>query len=255
MLSLVLVAGLGMSEAFADSAFSEVNELNPVASPQDETLPTEGNVVFQNGVEFVPNTIADMDTFIIANDFELDQDEVISDVHFVVELSPPPETIEPLHYFFYDNNGVIPGTEIASGDAQNVELMAIPGTPNHFMVWFDLEDGVPLSGSTTFWLGLNYGDPFISEAPFPSWSYADNDFGVNARALNPSSPNWESQCVGCGQWFQLTTQQLVGGEFLPIDSTALILAGSQTNAVWIISALAVIGSVAFGALYITSKKN
>jgi len=47
----------------------------------------------------------------------------------------------------------------------------------------------------------------------------------------------------------------VGGEFLPIDSTALILAGAQTNAVWLMSALAVIGSVAFGALYIKSKKN
>jgi len=48
---------------------------------------------------------------------------------------------------------------------------------------------------------------------------------------------------------------VVGGEFLSIDSTALILAGAQTNAVWIMSALAVIGSLAFGALYITSKKN
>jgi len=48
---------------------------------------------------------------------------------------------------------------------------------------------------------------------------------------------------------------VVGGEFLPIDSAALLLAGAQTNAVWIMSALAVIGSIAFGALYITSKKN
>ncbi len=48
---------------------------------------------------------------------------------------------------------------------------------------------------------------------------------------------------------------LVGGELLSIDTTALLLAGAQTNAVWIMSALAVIGSVAFGALYITSKKN
>ena len=47
----------------------------------------------------------------------------------------------------------------------------------------------------------------------------------------------------------------VGGEFLSIDSTALILAGAQSNAVWLMSALAVIGSVAFGALYITTKKN
>ena len=47
----------------------------------------------------------------------------------------------------------------------------------------------------------------------------------------------------------------VGGELLPLDTTALILAGAQTNAVWIMSALAVIGSIAFGALYLTSKKN
>jgi len=47
----------------------------------------------------------------------------------------------------------------------------------------------------------------------------------------------------------------VGGELLSVDSAALILAGAQTNAVWIMSALAVIGSVAFGALYITSKRD
>jgi len=47
----------------------------------------------------------------------------------------------------------------------------------------------------------------------------------------------------------------IGGEFLPIDTTALLLAGAQTNLVWIMSALAVIGTVAFGVLYITAKKN
>lgn len=48
---------------------------------------------------------------------------------------------------------------------------------------------------------------------------------------------------------------MVGGEFLPINTTALLLAEVQTNAVWILSALAVIGSVTFGALYITTKRN
>ena len=47
----------------------------------------------------------------------------------------------------------------------------------------------------------------------------------------------------------------VGGELLSIDTTALILAGAQTNAVWIMSALAVIGSVAFGAIYLKTRKN
>ncbi len=47
----------------------------------------------------------------------------------------------------------------------------------------------------------------------------------------------------------------VGGEFLPIDSSALLVAGAQTNAVWIFSAIAVIGSMTFGALYLTSRRN
>ncbi len=48
---------------------------------------------------------------------------------------------------------------------------------------------------------------------------------------------------------------IVGGTLLPLDTTALILAGAQTNTVWIMSVLAVIGSIAIGAVYITSKKN
>ena len=49
--------------------------------------------------------------------------------------------------------------------------------------------------------------------------------------------------------------QKVGGEFLPINTTALLVAGIQTNAVWILTALAGIASAAFGTLYITSKRN
>jgi len=63
--------------------------------------------------------------------------------------------------------------------------------------------------------------------------------------FNPSDPS-----LKCG-----TVVVPVGGEFMNIDTTALILAGAQTNAVWIMSALAVIGSVAFGALYLNSRKN
>jgi hypothetical protein len=42
---------------------------------------------------------------------------------------------------------------------------------------------------------------------------------------------------------------------IQIDIAALLLAGLQTSAVWIMSALAIIGSLAFGAVYITVKKN
>jgi len=46
----------------------------------------------------------------------------------------------------------------------------------------------------------------------------------------------------------------VGGELIPIDSTAILIAGAQTNALSILGAFVAIGAIAFGALYITSKK-
>ncbi|MGQ0791211.1 MAG: hypothetical protein ACT4NJ_03195 [Nitrosopumilaceae archaeon] len=54
---------------------------------------------------------------------------------------------------------------------------------------------------------------------------------------------------------QVEEPPVVGGKFLPIDATALLVAGAQTNAVWILSALAVIGSVAFGTLYLKTRKD
>ena len=51
------------------------------------------------------------------------------------------------------------------------------------------------------------------------------------------------------------SDEAFAGALIPIDTTALLLAGLQTSAVWIMSALAIIGSLAFGAVYITTKKN
>jgi len=47
----------------------------------------------------------------------------------------------------------------------------------------------------------------------------------------------------------------VGGEFLPIDSTALVLAGLQTSAIWMLPVLAGVAGSAFGVLYIKSRRN
>jgi len=49
--------------------------------------------------------------------------------------------------------------------------------------------------------------------------------------------------------------KLVGGELLPIDSTALVLAGLQTSAIWMLPVLAGVAGSAFGVLYIKSRRN
>jgi len=51
------------------------------------------------------------------------------------------------------------------------------------------------------------------------------------------------------------SKPVVGGEFLPIDSTALMLAGLQTSAIWMLPVLAGVAGSAFGVLYIKSRRN
>jgi len=46
---------------------------------------------------------------------------------------------------------------------------------------------------------------------------------------------------------------MVGGEFLPIDSTSLMLAGIQSSAVWMLPVLA--GAAGAGAYYIRFRMN
>jgi len=50
-------------------------------------------------------------------------------------------------------------------------------------------------------------------------------------------------------------KEVVGGEFLPIDSTALVLVGLQTSAIWMLPVLAGVAGSAFGILYIKSRRN
>jgi len=54
-------------------------------------------------------------------------------------------------------------------------------------------------------------------------------------------------------YFKIVIKQAVGGELLPIDSTALMLAGLQSSAIWMLPVLAGIAGTAFCALYFTSK--
>ena len=57
---------------------------------------------------------------------------------------------------------------------------------------------------------------------------------------------------GVGTTFQVV--QPVAGELLPINTTALILAGMQANAFGIMAALTAVGVGAFGMLYLQIKR-
>jgi len=218
--ALVLVSGLGASQAFADPLDAVPGAALPsVSTPQGSVVInfdglTQGFVgtVFPHGGVTFSTTGVDM--------------EVIP-----TGVSTPPNGFGAHAVVNTDFNGDI--------------IVDLP--PNTCANDFEVFMGNLPFQAEAFGIGGNLlttivgssGAQTLSFAGFPVHSIVMTGtfYGIDDITFTPES---------CG---------VVGGEFLPIDSTALLLAGAQTNAVWLISALAVIGSVAFGALYITSKKN
>ena len=105
--------------------------------------------------------------------------------------------------------------------------------------------GLPAGASVSPQVGTNPGSQIFSYTP-PA-------VGV-ALVLFTCQDNNGNNAIPHSYTFNIN-EKTVGGQLLPIDTTALLLAGAQTSAVWILSALAVIGSVAFGALYLKTKRD
>jgi len=250
-LALVLIAGL-TSPGFADDRDDGESTVSLSAAEIEELFtPTSHDVIiYENGDPSASDTQF-IDNRIRADDFVLDGDFVVTDAHFIVEKNDGGLPIDPLFYAIYADDGGMPGDEIASGIAVDVELMILvddpdPGDDDIFEAWFDFEEGVPLEGGVTYWFALTYMiDTFTVEEPEPEWIEAIAITGNPSLEADEFPPIWDSP-DNFDMWFQLTGDaKVVGGEFLPIDSTALVLAGLQTSAIWMIPVLAGVAGAGF----------
>jgi len=242
--SMVLPASAQMRDA---PLFSSSGQPIPIASDDD--------VIYQNGNAPDPGLGgAFLIDAVIADDFVLSGNFIVTDVHFVANmaLDPPPE---PMFYFiFADNNGE-PGALISEGVAQNLQTMNIQDFL--FEIWFDFEDGVPLDGGVTYWFAMHFTDEFGLALPDPLWVLADVNTGNSPKFSSEFPPQtWIGEAFENDFWFQLTgDDRVVGGEFMSINTTALLLAGLQTSAIWMLPVLAGVAGSAFGILYIKSRRN
>jgi len=153
-------------------------------------------VIYDNGA---PNNFLGVQigpTVIGADDFVLDNQSSITDVHFWI-VDNPEIFDNQADYFFYSNNAGFPGAEIASGQGQNVQTTLVVLNEcdsgllftTCFEVSMDLESPVLLEGDTIYWVGLRMpsatGDP-----SFLGLMYSDDNAGGFDLAQSTNGINW-----------------------------------------------------------------
>jgi len=115
---------------------------------------------------------------------------------------------------------------------------------------YDTVDGVKAtySSGATALIAKEFGSGCVVITGDTNWA-SDIGSGVftnDNRQLANNVFAFLNECI---------SKPVVGGEFLPIDSTALVLAGLQTSAIWMLPVLAGVAGSAFGILYIKSRRN
>ena len=106
-------------------------------------------------------------------------------------------------------------------------------------------DNISIDVDTGIW----HGDETITNVQDPPEPGLTNDCDVTFEV--------DSIFFGSDDQEQLievtTPEAVVGGEFLPIDSTALVLAGLQTSAIWMLPVLAGAAGAGFAAFKLRRK--
>jgi len=249
-LAIVLIAGLG-TPAFAEDSGRTHIEDSPVLTTTALLTPTGADpddIVYENGDPSPGAPGFLIHTFSVAHDFVLGNSAAITDVHFILTDQGGTDFDGEIQYSIFGDSGGPDITNIlGSGNGKNVETEFLGTGPfgDRIEVWFDLEDPVSLDAGVTYWLLFHAGIGFTSP---PDYAMEDSTGPVGECTRSYSGGNLNNPIITCtfDSWFQITAkQQKVGGELLPIDSTALMLAGLQTSAIWMLPVLAGLAGAGF----------
>jgi len=234
--SVLLLAPVGAQNAFAGiTMFDDIIFDNGGVSPT-----TDGGQTI-NTPTGTP--------FTAAEDFILDGDFFVTDIHFVVNGDPANFDILSFQYFILSDSGGSPGNILASGNAMDLEVEPVTGTlvAN---VWFNLEEPFEAEEGVTYWIGIHETNVVGSGI---GWTFGTTGQGEGSHGSAVLPPTTWVGTVN-NLWFLLSghpPDEVVGGELLSIDSTALILTGAQTFSWMIPVVLSVLGI----GLFVVSRKS
>jgi len=249
-LALVLVAGIA-SPAFAQELTVPSSSAEPNRPQTDET-----DVIFDGGTSnFGSAFILDDPSVRFAEDFQLQEATTLRDVH--VDVFQVFDFDAEFAYIVYADAGGLPGAEIQSGNGVNEHREDIAGglPGSDFRYWFDLDDPLFLLAGTTYWIELTVTN---SPATFTiGWYTTDTAFGNTFAKSDDGGITWIHPISLFNNLNIVLTgkDDVVGGTLLPIDSSALVLAGLQTSAIWMIPVLAGVAGAGFYLIKFRTNKD
>ena len=230
--TLVFVLVVGLSPVFAQE-FQIPSEIMAMDLPPID----EEDEIFDNGRGnfTVGGPLIDGSDY-WADDFVLKEDAMLEDIHFdgiLLLLDDVEIPVREFRWIVFLDDGGFPGEFLAEGDGVNESQMLLEELePIQFIFrfWFDLDEPVFLEGGQTYWLVL-----YSPENPesVVAWLAKEPEFGNFLAVSEDGGETWETRAPFDFN-FVLTGQpieQAVAGELLPIDSTALFLAGLSQSMV------------------------
>ena len=137
--------------------------------------------------------------------------------------------------------------------------------------WFTVVDGgIPIDQFEVFDFGSSIGTTSVPNTGGAGCGFADADaclanpdFSSGMFCLGPGTHSITINQIlnpgSGGGWIKTELHSgadcgPVAGTLLPIDSTALVLTGLQSSAIWMLPALAGIAGAAFGVLFYTNRR-
>jgi len=234
--------------------------LVPVGA-QNAFATDEDNVIFDGGrSDFDSVCPMNLPSFICAEDFKLQKATNLRDVHldvsqFQPDALPNLPTAEFI-YKIYADSKIMPGTPgVLLQEGEGINEHKVPNVEAgagsfDFRYWFDLDDEIFLQADTTYWLQLevtNIPRDILNEI---GWTSTTPGFENGAALSFDQGSTWQSGSAQLNLVLTGGDDEVVGGEFLPIDSAALLLAAAQSPVSWL--ATLTIAALGIGA-YVFSR--
>ena len=226
---------MGMGAKWAIQIIFSIMVIGIIGS--NSAFANHDGIVYENGNDSNGDFLPSVTTKVSADDFMLAQDTILTDVHFET-FEDNPEWDGTFQYFFFEDNGGQPGDFITGGNGINIIKN---GGGVFFSYSIDFDTPFAAEGGIKYWIGFHLNSDFDPGSIF----IETNNNVVGAPCFISSSGTFDNwvQCDVNGDGddilFHLTghSPNLIGGTLIPIDSTFLLLAGTQMTASWLIPVL------------------